>query len=152
MKENMGIRWNRGWYQLTCFVPYSKWVPGQRWHCIHTIMRSSMRPNGYAWRSTYGTDICERIFTCRLYDALGWCCFIALRLHSVAVCVPTHCYAMCWFMPTASGLPRPLPPPSPCMKWLLVSFKRNCRSGRIFSLTRQCLNGDSVLSAIRPAL
>ena len=44
-------------------------------------------------------------------------------------------------MPTASGLPRSLPPPSPCMKWLLVSFKRNCRSGRIFSVTRQCLNG-----------
>ena len=65
-------------------------------------------------------------------------------LHSVAVCVPTHCYAVCWFMPTARGLPRPLPPPSPCIKWLLVSFKRNCRSGRIFSVTRQCLNGDSV--------
>ena len=65
-------------------------------------------------------------------------------LHSVAVCVPTHCYAVCWFMPTASGLPRPHPPPSPCMKWLLVSFKQNCRSGRIFSVTRQCLNGDSV--------
>ena len=65
-------------------------------------------------------------------------------LHSVAVCVPTHCYAVYWFMPTASGLPRPLPPPSPCMKWLLVSFKRNCRSGRISSVTRQCLKGDSV--------
>ena len=68
----------------------------------------------------------------------------AANLHSVAVCVPTHCYAVCWFMPTASGLPRPLPPPSPCMKWLLVSFKQNCRSGRIFSVTRQWLNGDSV--------
>ena len=70
--------------------------------------------------------------------------FALYTLHSVAVCVPTHCYAVCWIMPTASGLPRPLPPPSPCMKWLLVSFKRNCRSGRIFSVTRQCLNGDSV--------
>ena len=30
-----------------------------------------MRPNDYAWRSTYDTDICERIFTCSL-DTMRW--------------------------------------------------------------------------------
>ena len=64
------------------------------------------------------------------------------KVHSVAVCAYTLLRRV--LIHADCKWPSPTPSTTLPLYEMFVSFKRNCRSGRIFSVTRQCLNRDSV--------